>query len=51
MLPGDRNNMEPLARGVSRRLLGERRSRPRADRFAPTEWPPSRGPSPNPRRR
>ncbi len=50
MLPGDRFGLESTARGVRRRLLGERAHRPRAERFAPADWPRSRGPSPNSQR-
>ncbi|SNY42248.1 hypothetical protein SAMN05421748_106267 [Paractinoplanes atraurantiacus] len=48
MLPDNRFGVENNARGVRRRLLSGRRGR--ADRFAPPEWPVSRGPTPNPRR-
>ncbi|MBM2619911.1 hypothetical protein JIG36_30805 [Actinoplanes sp. LDG1-06] len=45
MLPDNRFGIENNAR---RRLSGSRRKR--AGRFAPPEWPVSRGPTPNPRR-
>jgi hypothetical protein len=47
MLPGDRFGLESTARGVRRRLLGQRAHRPRAQRFAPSDWPQSRGPTAN----
>jgi hypothetical protein len=50
MLPDDRFGLESTARTVRRRLIGERAHRPRAERFAPSDWPPSRGPTRNPRR-
>ena len=49
MLPDSEFSLEAAARGVRRRLLTER-SRRRADRFTPPDWPRSRGPTPNPRR-
>jgi hypothetical protein len=49
MLPDDRFTLESTARRVRRRLLASR-GIPRADRFAPDDWPRSRGPTPNPRR-
>jgi hypothetical protein len=48
MLPGDRFGVESRAHHVRRRLLSLRRSR--AERFAPADWPRSRGPTPRPTR-
>ncbi|GAA0502148.1 hypothetical protein Ade02nite_37740 [Paractinoplanes deccanensis] len=48
MLPDNRFGIETTARGVRRRLTAGRNGR--AARFAPPEWPVSRGPTPNPRR-
>ena len=45
MLPDNRFALATAARGIRRRLTGDR-----ATRFTPAEWPRSRGPSPNPRR-
>jgi len=49
MLPDDRYTLENAARGVRRRLLTDRAAKPRAARFTPSDWPRSRGPTPNPR--
>jgi hypothetical protein len=45
MLPDNRYGLE---NSVRRRLKSGLRKR--TDRFAPPEWPVSRGPTPNPRR-
>jgi hypothetical protein len=50
MFPNDRYILESATRGLRRRLLAERSGRPRAVRFEPSDWPRSRGPTPNPRR-
>lgn len=47
MLPADKFTLESRAHHLRRRLLTARRAR--AERFAPTDWPRARGPSPNPR--
>ena len=49
MLPDNALALESTARSVRRRLLGARGVR--AARFTPPDWPRSRGPTPNPRRR
>jgi hypothetical protein len=51
MIPGSPYAVEEAARALRRRARTERPTRSRAADFAPPEWPPSRGPTPNPRHR
>ena len=51
MIPGTEFALEQAAAEMRRRALRSRTRRHRADGFAPPEWPPSRGPTPNPRHR
>jgi hypothetical protein len=50
MIPGNDFALEQAAADLRRRALKSRSRRQRAAGFAPPEWPPSRGPTPNPRR-
>lgn len=49
MLPDNRLGLESAAQGIRSRLSA-RAAKARGGRFAPVEWPRSRGPSPNPKR-
>jgi hypothetical protein len=50
MIPGHNFALELAATELRRRARAARAGHHRAARFAPPEWPPSRGPTPNPRR-
>ena len=50
MLPGSHLGLESAARALSRQARADHPGRRRAATFTPPEWPPSRGPTPNPRR-
>lgn len=49
MLPDTRLSLESSARRVRQRLLADAHAR--SGRLSPPDWPRSRGPTPNPRRR
>jgi hypothetical protein len=49
MIPGNDFPIEIAARELRRRAL-RAAARRRAGTFVPPDWPPSRGPTPNPRR-
>jgi hypothetical protein len=49
MIPGNFFAVEQAARALRRRAWTARIKRTRATDFSPSEWPPSRGPTPNPR--
>jgi hypothetical protein len=49
MIPGNHFALEQAAANLRHRALTSRTRKPRATDFAPPEWPPSRGPTPNPR--
>jgi hypothetical protein len=51
MIPGNHYAVEQAATDLRRRVRESRIGRHRATGFAPPEWPPSRGPTPNPRHR
>jgi hypothetical protein len=51
MIPGTDYALELAAADLRRRALKSRPRKHRANDFAPPEWPPSRGPTPNPRHR
>jgi hypothetical protein len=51
MIPGNDYAVELAARTLRRRAQAAARARHRAADFTPPEWPPSRGPTPNPRHR
>jgi hypothetical protein len=50
MIPGNNFAVEQAAADLRRRALKSRSRKHRAAGFVPPEWPPSRGPTPNPRR-
>lgn len=50
MIPGHNFALELAASELRRRARTDRAEHHRTARFAPPEWPPSRGPTPNPRR-
>jgi hypothetical protein len=50
MIPGNNFAVELAAHTLRRRALAASLRR-RAANFTPPEWPPSRGPTPNPRHR
>jgi hypothetical protein len=49
MIPGNPYAVEQAAAELRRRARAARIRRRRAAGFAPPEWSPSRGPTPNPR--
>lgn len=51
MIPGNAYALEQAAADLRRRARSSRIRRHRAADPAPPEWPPSRGPTPNPRHR
>jgi len=50
MIPGNNHALELAAADLRRRALRSRTRKHRAADFTPPDWPPSRGPTPNPRR-
>jgi hypothetical protein len=51
MIPGTPYALEQAAADLRRRAFRSRPKKHRAAEFTPPEWPPSRGPTPNPRYR